>query len=46
MIGAGSIDQLFFKLVLQPIAITSGPYRFIHETYGMPLPAALPVPLQ
>jgi hypothetical protein len=45
-IGAGSIDQLFFKLVLQPIAITSGPYRFIHETYGMPLPAALPVPLQ
>ena len=42
--GAGSIDQLFFKLVLQPVAITSGPYRFIHETYGMSLP--LPVPLQ
>jgi hypothetical protein len=43
-IGAGSIDQLFFKLVLQPIAITSGPYRFIHETYGTSL--LLPAPLQ
>jgi hypothetical protein len=43
-IGAGSIDQIFFKLVLQPIAITSGPYRFIHETYGISL--SLPAPLQ
>ena len=41
-IGAGSLDQLFFKLVLQPIAITSGPYNFIHENYGVSLPAVLP----
>jgi hypothetical protein len=45
-IGAGSIDQLFFKLVLQPIAITSGPYNFIHETYGISLPVLLPSPQQ
>jgi hypothetical protein len=45
-IGAGSIDQLFFKLVLQPIAITSGPYRFIHETYGVTLPDMLPAAQQ
>jgi hypothetical protein len=45
-VGAGSIDQLFFKLVLQPIAITSGPYRFVHETCSISLPSLLPAPQQ
>jgi hypothetical protein len=41
-IGAGSLDQLFFKLMLQPIAITSAPYNFIHQTHGVSLPTLLP----